>query len=166
MLNPEQEAGLQQKGGTMSNAVRIIWLLTLGVFVAGCTTYRSVPLPAALEAPGPSGPSADAVKEGDNVRITLHNGGEVRGKVLAAGPQDILLRIAHHDEAFAVSSVEDEEVRIGTHTIRSVEKRRFSVGETLILLGVIALPIVAIGVGMESVDMSMDSGNWGTPVPY
>ena len=150
----------------MSRAMKVIWVATLLAFVGGCSTYKTLP-PFHLPDEGPAAADVSgAVEKGDEIRVTVRSGGRAQGRVLEVTPQEIVMRISDHDKLFANHDLEGEDVRIGADALRAVDKRKFSVGKTLVLLGVIALPIVAIGVGMESVDMSMDSGNWGTVGPY
>lgn len=150
----------------MSTAMRMIWLFTLAGFSGGCSTYGVLtPQPASGEPGVPVAP-VFPVKKGDEVRIMQHNDGKVSGKVITASPQSITVHVAKHNELFAVVGDSDQDVPIPTVTIHSLEKRSFSLGKTLVLIGAIALPIVVMGLSWESVDFGMEDGNWGSLGPY
>ena len=85
--------------------------------------------------------------------------------MLTASPQNITVQVAKHNELFTAVGDSDQNVPIPADTIRSLEKRCFSLAKTLALFLGIALPLVAVGAGMESVDFGMESGNWGSPGP-
>jgi hypothetical protein len=59
--------------------------LVLGVLSSGCTTFRSVPVPA----PGPPGPAA-AVQVGDEVHARLRNGEQLAFTVTAIEPDTLV----------------------------------------------------------------------------
>ncbi len=131
----------------MKYITRVIWLVTLGVFVSGCTTYRPSSFPGAVPETG-SGEENPSLSEGDTVRIVLHSGKRVSGKVLWMTMEEIALG--------SRGNYGDENLVIKVSTIEYIEVRDQSDGEIegawFISLGVAA--IVSAYLALRSINMN------------
>lgn len=118
----------------LNNVTRFPWLVTLCIVLSGCTTYRPAAIPGA-GSERDSGEGNASIRLGDTVRIVLHSGETVSGKVLWITKEEIALG--------SRGNYGDEDLVIKVSTIDLVEVRDQSDGQIegrwFIGLGVAAL---------------------------
>ncbi len=140
---------------------KIVWLVTLLAFTAGCSSYRALPPRTAGEAPVETPEALYDVDTGDDVRIETVGGARVQGQVLQADPAGITMSVKKQ-AGLSPAVPKGKPCTVASADILKLEKRRFDAGNTVVLLILIAAPIVAMAATWEPIDFSMDSGNWGT----
>ena len=98
----------------MKTISRLLWLLSLCVYLSACTTYRTATLPGTPPDPIP-GEEIPVVSKGDAVKIHLHSGEKESGKVLWVTDREIALghreNYGGDDLVVPVSNIESIEVR-------------------------------------------------------
>ncbi|MBE0564510.1 MAG: hypothetical protein IH621_01015 [Krumholzibacteria bacterium] len=129
---------------------RIIWcfeLVTICAFIAGCTTYRPASIPVAESATDP-GEEHSLILEGDAVRMVLHSGEEVSGKVIWLTNEELALgnRGNYGDEDLVIKVSEIEYAEIRDQSDSQIERRWF------VSLGAAAL--VAAYIGLRGIGMN------------
>lgn len=116
----------------MLRATHLAWvrlasvLMAVSLAMAGCTSLHRIPV-----APPAQAPIADAVKPGDDIRITLRDGIRAEFIVGAVRPDAI---IARNGAAYDVAN------------IVTLERRQFSGRKTLLLL--VSIPVGAFLLAM------------------
>ena len=90
----------------MSHPMRIFWLITLIFFTAGCSGYQVAcytRTEGALE-PGQGPGEICDLNPGDNVRLVLVDGIQVRGKVMTISSKELVLEQEDQSKPFQVYS--------------------------------------------------------------
>ena len=131
-----------QKESAMTTGKRVFWLLSMIMFLGGCSTYQVVSTPKFEEESPESNNSLSSFKKGDQVRITQWYDGIIEGKVIAAEASGITIK--------PIKSDSEELLHIEAISIKAVEKMSFNVGKSLLVFGIVALPIVALGIAIDS----------------
>lgn len=131
----------------LNSIIRCFWLVALCAFISGCTTYRPASIPEAASAAG-SGEERTSIREGDTVRVVLHSGEKVSGRVLWSTSEELALgsRGNYGDEDLVIEVSEIDYAEIRDQSDGQIERRWF------VSLGVAAL--VAAYIGLRSIGMN------------
>lgn len=134
----------------MSTLLKIILLVTLLLFVGGCSTYTVVYAPRSEDDPAPAGGWAYAVKSGDKVRVTLNDESEIKGKVTSLSTDSLIVDTGIH---------RTDKIAIGADLVKIVEKRVGSGGKTALLVtGIIVGSIAFMAIGLAASGGPMGGG--------
>ena len=120
----------------MSNPLRIFWLFSLGVFLSGCSGYRTLDFsPSDLEGEGNSN-EQNILKHGDDVRLFMDDGESVSGEVVELKADSIILEYPSQESESddASTEVPHTESQFTMHQreimnsdIASLERKEFNV---------------------------------------
>ena len=110
----------------MSAAMRMIWLITLALFLGGCSSYSVVYPPKSADDPAPIGGWANFINSGDRVRVTLTDDRKIEGKVTNLSDESLVVE-TRPDQEIEIIAMAPEEVRL-------IEMRAGSWGKTVLLV--------------------------------
>jgi hypothetical protein len=120
----------------MSTITRVVWSLTLCIFVSGCAGYRPATL-SGLESPeAEESDSVELVEVGSQVKITKTTGVIVAGEVVRISDDNLVLEIAGNNGLEAYHVAFDD--------IRSVEMKKGSKTVGLVLIGAAVAVLVVV----------------------
>ena len=127
----------------MSHLLRIFWLISLLFFTAGCSGYQTA---CYTRTEGSLAPGQDVgelcdLKPGDDVRLVLVDGIQVRGKVMTISSKELVLEQEDQSKPFQVYSsdqiysIETESSGGGNSTATSL----LVVGGIVLIVGAVIL---------------------------
>ena len=141
---------------------RFLWVLTIPAFLitaTGCSSYGLVHGPGDSDSLPPAVDWTRIIESGDKVRVTFEDDRTIEGQVVDLSPDSFVVetkvkRLVEPEDHYKTTIIEFVTIGAGDD-IRFIEKPQFSLGKTLILVGAIAAPIVAIGLTSESPDFTV-----------
>ena len=127
--------------------MKTFWLVTLCFFISGCSAYRDAYIPATVPHIE-SRPKGLTVVEGSNVRVTLHSGQTVSGKVSRLTSEKLGLgsRGNYGHEDLVIELTDIQQIEIKNQSDAEVERLWF--------FGIGALLIGLIVHGLSNIGMS------------
>jgi hypothetical protein len=140
----------------MSTVMRFFWLVTLGFFVGGCSSYRVVSPPRIEDEAERAVGWESSVKVGDDVRITLTDNGKVEGRIMSISSEALTLEpIEPFNHTKYTENIPSDILPrvIAADSIWVLEKRSPSHGKSSLLvvgiiggvLGLLAIAVAASG---------------------
>lgn len=138
---------------SMTRWRRTFWLLTLALFVGGCSTARTAAWPG--DAVPEHGKALPVVRVGDTAVVRLHDGTKLHGPVVAVGDQSLTLRIAERGPVDVVAieaPVHTYERAIERSAIRQLEAKRIN-GPLTMLAAAVVVTLVAVGIALATMDL-------------
>ena len=148
-------------GVIMNMPMRIFWLAVLLIFTAGCSTYKMASMPGVATETNQGTTEKCQVKVGDQVRITLKDGSEQKGKILEISGDRMLLEPKHTGPAKAP---EPPPVWFDGHEIQSLEKSEFQEGKTLLMFTAVLVGFVVLGLAMSDSEWEWSEASRNAPV--
>ena len=153
----------------MPQTMRIVWVITLAFFTAGCSSYSVVYGPQDAENAAPSVGLTDAVETGDKVRVTLEDERRIEGKVASLSAESLTLEFGQpprvdHSSLDDLSDYEippyvSDSTEIPADEMRVVEKRVASSDKTFFLvLGIVVGTVALMAVGLAISGGPMGNG--------
>lgn len=98
----------------MKKGTRVLWVLSLVFFLAGCASYKPGYVPGDAHG-GQAGTGDGPVRVGSTVRITLKEGNTVSGKITALSNEELVLggrgNYGFEDLTINVQDIENVEIR-------------------------------------------------------
>ena len=152
----------------MSTGFRIFWVISLTIFVSGCSGYATTAIPRTGDPNTDSADfEADTIKPGDKVRVTLLDGQQVLGNYVGSDAEALTVHEIRDAEASdqnnnyqGVPNVDRMHV-IPVRDVATLERHKTSNdGAVLALVGVVVVAGVMIAKSVQE-SMAFNSG-WGS----
>ena len=147
----------------MSVFQKYFWLVTLVLFVGGCSSYKMVTVPGLAGDVDAAREMENSLKPGDQVRLALNDGSELKGEVLDITDMSLRLDTADREpNGYGWSHQADEAAsgvaEIPISDVAAAEKCEFNAGKSLLYAACVVGALLGLGAAIMSAGGGFNMG--------